>query len=78
MLPGAVLSEGKVAMNPDELAGAARNLAHALGIPVYIRDGRIYQHGPGREFLPPTSSRQAVADVFFYEDAFSTETDEAE
>ncbi len=78
MLPGAVLSEGKVAMNPDELAGAARNLAHALGIPVYIRDGRIYQHGPGREFLPPTSSRPTVADVSPDEDAFSTKTDQAE
>ena len=39
-------------MTPDELSGAARNLAHGLGIPVYIRDGRIYQHGPGIEFLP--------------------------
>jgi len=34
-------------------ADAARNLAHALGITVYIRDGRIYQHGPGIEVLPP-------------------------
>jgi hypothetical protein len=64
-----VLGEGEVAMNPDELADAARKLAHALGIPVYIRDGRIYQHGPGREFLPPTSSRQTVADVSSDEDA---------
>jgi hypothetical protein len=40
-------------MTPEELSGAARNLAHSLGIPVYIRDGRIYQHGPGIEFLPP-------------------------
>jgi len=40
-------------MTPDELADAASNLAHALGITVYIRDGRIYQHGPGDEFLPP-------------------------
>ena len=39
-------------MTQDELASAARNLAHALGIAVYIRDGRIYQHGPGLEFLP--------------------------
>jgi hypothetical protein len=78
MLPGTVLSEGEVAMNPDELADAARKLAHALGIPVYIRDGRIYQHGPGREFMPPTSSRQSVADVSSDEDAFSTKTDQAE
>jgi hypothetical protein len=39
-------------MTPDELAGAAHKVAYALGIPVYIRDGRIYQHGPGLEFLP--------------------------
>ncbi len=40
-------------MSPAELADAARNLAHALGITVYIRDGRIYQYGPGIEVLPP-------------------------
>jgi hypothetical protein len=40
-------------MTPEELADAARNLAHALGITVYVRDGRIYQHGPGDEFSPP-------------------------
>ena len=39
-------------MTPEGLAGAARDLARGLGIPVYIRDGRIYQHGPGIEFLP--------------------------
>ena len=78
MLPSAVLSEGEVAMNPDELAGAARKLAHSLGIPVYVRDGRIYQHGPGREFLPPTSSRQTVAEVSSDEDALSTKTGQAE
>jgi hypothetical protein len=44
-------------MTPDELATAARNLAHGLGIAVYIRDGRIYQHGPGIEFLPPNDAR---------------------
>ena len=42
-------------MTPDQLTCAARNLAHGLGIPVYIRDGRIYQHGPGLEFLPPVT-----------------------
>jgi hypothetical protein len=46
-------------MTPDELTSAARNLAHGLGIPVYIRDGRIYQHGPGIEFLPPKYDRLA-------------------
>jgi len=40
-------------MTPDQLHGAARNLAYGLGIPVYIRDGRIYQNGPGLAFLPP-------------------------
>ena len=48
-------------MTPDRLTGAARNLAHGLGIPVYIRDGRIYQHGPGLEFLPPGGARLTVA-----------------
>ncbi len=40
-------------MTPDELTSAARKLAYSLGIPVYIRDGRLYQAGPGLEFLPP-------------------------
>src|SRR5437016_1437118 len=76
MLPGAVFSEGEIAMNPDELAGAARKLAHALGIPVYIRDGRIYQHGPGREFLPSTGARPTVQGISFDDDAFSIKTDQ--
>jgi len=49
-------------MTPDQLRGAARNLAYGLGIPVYIRDGRIYQNGPGLAFLPP-SGDPAVAEV---------------
>jgi hypothetical protein len=49
-------------MTPDQLTGAARNLAHGLGIPVYIRDGRIHQNGPGRAFLPPNGD-PAVAEV---------------
>jgi hypothetical protein len=40
-------------MTPDQLREAARKLAYGLGIPVYIRDGRIYQDGPGLAFLPP-------------------------
>jgi len=48
-------------MTPDELTGAARNLAHGLGIPVYIRDGRIYQQGPGLEFLPPGGAHPMAA-----------------
>jgi len=39
-------------MTPDQLASAARNLAYGLGIPFYIRDGQIYQNGPGLAFLP--------------------------
>ena len=49
-------------MTPDQLRGAARNLAYGLGIPVYIRDGRIYQDGPGLAFLPPNGD-PAVAEV---------------
>jgi hypothetical protein len=60
-------------MTTDELTGAARDLAHGLGIPVYIRDGRIYQHGPGIEVLPPKYERPIPA---FHED-FLTETEEA-
>jgi len=47
-------------MTPDQLRGAARNLAYGLGIPFYIRDDRIYQNGPGLAFLPiRTSSTRA-------------------
>ena len=63
-------------MTPDELTDAARKLAHSLGIPVYIRDGRIYQNGPGREFLPSTGARPTVPDISFDDDAFSMKTDE--
>jgi hypothetical protein len=70
-----MLSKGRVAMTPDELTGAARNLAHGLGIPVYIRDGRIYQEGPGLAFLPPGSARPTVADAPFH---VTAEADEAE
>jgi hypothetical protein len=62
-------------MTPDQLADAARNLAYGLGIPVYIRDGRIYQKGPGLAFLPPSSARPTVADAPFHAKA---EADEAE
>jgi len=47
-------------MTPDQLTGAARNLAHGLGIRVYIRDGRIYQQGPGLAFLPPNGDPAVV------------------
>jgi hypothetical protein len=49
-------------MTPDQLTDAARNLAHGLGIPLYIRDGQIYQNGPGVAFLPPNGD-PAVAEV---------------
>jgi hypothetical protein len=58
-----MLSKGRVAMTPDQLTGAARDLAHGLGITVYIRDGRIYQHGPGLAFLPQSSVHPAVGDA---------------
>ena len=48
-------------MTPDQLTSAARNLVHGLGIPVYIRDGRIYQQGPGVAFLPPSGAPSTVA-----------------
>jgi hypothetical protein len=60
-------------MTPDELAGAARDLAHGLGIPVFIRDGRIYQHGPGIEVLPPRYDRSTSS----FDEDFLTETEEA-
>jgi hypothetical protein len=56
-----MLGEGRGAMTPDQLSHAARNLARGLGIPLYIRDGRIYQDGPGLAFLPPNGD-QAVAE----------------
>jgi hypothetical protein len=62
-------------MTPDELARAARNLAHSLGIPVYIRNGRIYQHAPGVKFLPPNGVRSTVAGAPSFDEE---ETDEAE
>jgi hypothetical protein len=53
-------------MTPGELTNAARQLAHGLGIRVYIRDGRIYQHGPGTEFLPPNGVGPTVEDESFF------------
>ena len=65
-------------MTPDELAAAARRLAHALGIPFYVRGGRIYQKGPGLEFLPPTGAGPTMAEISADEDAFSAKSDEPE
>jgi len=49
-------------MTPNQLRGAARNLAYGLGIPFYIRDGRIYQDGPGLAFLPPNGDPVVAED----------------
>jgi len=53
-------------MTPDQLAAAAHNLAYGLGIPLYIRDGRIYQNGPGLAFLPPSGTHLTVTDAPFH------------
>jgi hypothetical protein len=68
--------KGEVVITPDELARAACKLAHSLGIPFYIRDGRIYQNGPGLEFLPSTGPLPTVPDISFDDNAFSIKTDE--
>jgi len=65
-------------MTPVELADAARNLAHALGITVYIRDGRIYQHGPGDRFLPPPGAGPTAPGAPYpREEVSSRKTDQA-
>lgn len=33
----------------------ALNLVRALGIPLYLRDGHLYQHPPGERLEPPVS-----------------------
>ena len=63
-----MLNKGTTAMTPDQLCRAARNLAYGLGIPVYIRDGRIYQEGPGVAFLP-LNGDPVVAEVPLEADA---------
>jgi len=50
-------------MTLDQLTCSALNLAHGLGIPVYIRGGRIYQDGPGLAFLSSNGTRLASADA---------------
>ena len=52
-----MLNNGRVTMTADQLTGAARNLGCGLGISVYIRDGHIYQQGPGLAFLPSGGAR---------------------
>jgi hypothetical protein len=36
----------------EELAAQARKLVFSLGISLYVRDGRIWQFGPGERFDP--------------------------
>jgi len=62
-------------MNSDQLTGAARNLAYGLGIPIYIRDGRIYQHGPGLMFLPQGATRPAGVKAPSHEEKGANETE---
>lgn len=40
-------------MAPEVLRRKAEELAHALNITLYLRDGRIWQHGPGERIDPP-------------------------
>jgi hypothetical protein len=49
--------------SPDEaLLRKAQAMAYGMGITVYIRpDGRIYQHPPGREIIPPASAHPETA-----------------
>lgn len=56
-------------MTPTEtLRQTAENLAFSLGIPLYIRDGKIYRNGPGERIelkrnAKPDYSMHSVIDV---------------
>jgi hypothetical protein len=56
-------------MTPTEtLHKMAEDLAFSLGIPLYIRDGKIYQHGPGERIelksnAKPDYSMHSIADL---------------
>jgi hypothetical protein len=41
---------------PDPLRALAEKLAHSLSIPIYIRNGGVYQTGPGVRVDPPPSA----------------------
>jgi hypothetical protein len=43
-------------MTPEELRAVANRMAHSLGISLYIRDGWIYQTGPGERVHPPKTA----------------------
>jgi hypothetical protein len=62
-------------MNSNQLAGAARNIAYGLGIPIYIRDGRIFQHGPGLMFLPPSVTHPAALEAPSLEEEAAEKTE---
>ncbi len=44
-------------MAADTIEDKAQSLADGLGIPFYIRDGRVWQHGPGQVFLPSPTAK---------------------
>ncbi len=47
---------------PDEAAlRKAKATAWALGITVYLRDGRVYQHPPGQMIEPPPGAHPEQA-----------------
>jgi hypothetical protein len=56
-------------MTPTEtLYKMAEDLTFSLGIPLYIRDGKIYQHGPGERIelkhnAKPDYSMHSVIDA---------------
>ncbi len=41
----------------DTLEQKAHEMANGMGISVWIRDGRIWQHGPGQEIRPPVNAK---------------------
>lgn len=45
----------------EELQAMARKLVGVLGITLYVRDGWIYQNGPGEAIDPLASAKPTVA-----------------
>jgi hypothetical protein len=43
-------------VTPTQLRAKAEDLVNSLGIALYIRDGWIYQAGPGERVDPPKSA----------------------
>jgi hypothetical protein len=46
-------------MTPEDLRAVANRMAHSLGISLYIRDGWIYQTGPGERVHPPKTAHSS-------------------